>query len=104
MGGQTAERTQDTHGRGFPLQLLDDQRVGHARQLDLVGVCVGELATNAPLHGVPPGRGLLLVAALADRWGVGERDPGKVVRCEFGRVADGCLDGSPGRQLTHGVF
>ncbi|MFC4606303.1 ATP-binding protein [Streptomyces maoxianensis] len=29
------------------------------------------------------GRGLLLVAALADRWGVGERDPGKIVWCEF---------------------
>lgn len=31
------------------------------------------------------GRGLLLVAALADTWGVGERDPGKVVWCEFWR-------------------
>ncbi|MEU8758898.1 ATP-binding protein [Streptomyces sp. NPDC048659] len=30
------------------------------------------------------GRGLLLVEALADRWGVGERDPGKIVWCEFG--------------------
>ncbi|GAB1338007.1 ATP-binding protein [Streptomyces sp. E-15] len=29
------------------------------------------------------GRGLLLVAALADKWGVAERDPGKVVWCEF---------------------
>jgi hypothetical protein len=29
------------------------------------------------------GRGLLLVAALADKWGVGERHPGKVVWCEF---------------------
>ncbi|AXE80406.1 ATP-binding protein [Streptomyces atratus] len=29
------------------------------------------------------GRGLLLVAALADKWGVGERNPGKVVWCEF---------------------
>lgn len=29
------------------------------------------------------GRGLMLVAALADKWGVGERDPGKVVWCEF---------------------
>ncbi|KOU77038.1 ATPase [Streptomyces sp. MMG1533] len=47
------------------------------------------------------GRGLLLVAALADKWGVGERDQGKVVWCEF-RVA-GCLDGSLGHQFTHGV-
>ncbi|MFJ4327756.1 hypothetical protein ACIP3A_32245 [Streptomyces tricolor] len=30
------------------------------------------------------GRGLLLVAALADKWGgVGERNPAKVVWCEF---------------------
>nr|WP_229379094.1 ATP-binding protein [Streptomyces sp. VRA16 Mangrove soil] len=29
------------------------------------------------------GRGLRLVAALADKWGVGERDPGKIVWCEF---------------------
>ena len=91
---------------------------------DDVLLCVSELATNALLHGVPPGRcfrldlgldtdgvlrvevqdsgpgeigiadpgpgpesehgrGLLLVAALADDWGVRERDPGKVVWCEF---------------------
>ncbi|WP_333774337.1 ATP-binding protein, partial [Streptomyces sp. IBSBF 3136] len=29
------------------------------------------------------GRGLLLVASLADRWGVGQRAPGKLVWCEF---------------------
>ncbi|MEU5213024.1 ATP-binding protein [Streptomyces sp. NPDC020742] len=29
------------------------------------------------------GRGLLLVRALADAWGVGERVPGKIVWCEF---------------------
>lgn len=29
------------------------------------------------------GRGLLLVTLLADKWGVGEREPGKVVWCEF---------------------
>ena len=86
---------------------------------DDVSLCVSELATNALLHGVPPGRGfllrvrrdgdvlrvevhdsgsgtprvaegadeggrgLLLVAALSDKWGVEERDPGKVVWCEF---------------------
>ncbi len=88
---------------------------------DDVLLCVSELATNAVLHGVPPGRGyrvrlwlgeqgqlrvevhdsgdgepgerepdgesgrgLLIVKALADLWGVGEGEPGKVVWCEFG--------------------
>lgn len=86
---------------------------------DDVSLCVSELATNALLHGAPPGRGFLLrvrydgdvvrvevhdsgggepcvsevpdeggrglflVGALADKWGVGQRDPGKVVWCEF---------------------
>ncbi len=49
------------------------------------GAAVGEEAES--------GRGLLLVAALADAWGVGERVPGKIVRCEF-RV-DGAGYGSP---------
>ncbi|MEV4998404.1 ATP-binding protein [Streptomyces niveus] len=89
-------------------------------RMDDVLLCVSELATNALVHGVPPGRGyrlqlqlladgvfrievhdsgdgrpnvrepcgesgrgLMLVAALADKWGVGRRDPGKVVWCEF---------------------
>ncbi|MYW11135.1 ATP-binding protein [Streptomyces sp. SID2563] len=92
---------------------------------DDVLLCVSELATNALVHGVPPGRGyrlflhwdgaearlrveihdsgdgevpeaaptpdptaergrgLTLVAALATKWGVGERNPGKIVWCEF---------------------
>ncbi|MFF2010740.1 ATP-binding protein [Streptomyces sp. NPDC058195] len=95
------------------------------KRADDVVLCVSELATNALLHGVPPGRGfrlrlsldpgdgvlrvevhdsgdgevrlpgawadsgaesgrgLLMVATLADTWGVGERNPGKVVWCEF---------------------
>ncbi|WP_244949963.1 ATP-binding protein [Streptomyces griseofuscus] len=85
-----------------------------------VSLCVSELATNAVVHGVPPGRGfllrlrheaalvrvevhdsgtgvpavahptldeggrgLLLVSALSDKWGVGERNPGKIVWCDF---------------------
>ncbi|CAM5495587.1 ATP-binding protein [Streptomyces californicus] len=32
------------------------------------------------------GRGLLLVAAVADAWGVKERNPGKIVWCEFSVV------------------
>lgn len=90
---------------------------------DDVLLCVSELATNALLHGVPPGRGFLvrltlypdgvlrvavhdsgsgevripdpstdsehsrglfLVSALADKWGVEERHPGKILWCEFG--------------------
>lgn len=47
------------------------------------------------MHGVPAvpqaavrepgegGRGLLLASELADKWAVGERDPGKIVWCEF---------------------
>ncbi|MFD7838328.1 ATP-binding protein [Streptomyces sp. NPDC059761] len=33
--------------------------------------------------GAEGGRGLLLVASLAERWGVGPRRPGKVVWCEL---------------------
>ncbi|MEU6141636.1 ATP-binding protein [Streptomyces sp. NPDC047081] len=40
------------------------------------------------------GRGLLLVSALADKWGVGRRDPGKVVWAEFVRSEDVSRPGS----------
>jgi anti-sigma regulatory factor (Ser/Thr protein kinase) len=98
-------------------------------RVDDVVLCVSELATNALVHGVPPGRGfllrlshcgdgvrvevhdsgdgvpavpldraepaeggrgLLLVSELADKWGVEERAPGKIVWCEVG-VARGRL-------------
>ncbi|AEN12575.1 MULTISPECIES: ATP-binding protein [unclassified Streptomyces] len=98
---------------------------GRRLPVDDVLLCVTELATNALVHGVPPGRGfkvgitwgeglrievhdsgggrvrpaadlfpdaeggrgLVLVGALADAWGVGERDPGKIVWCEFAASA-----------------
>ena len=109
--------------REFARSTLAAWEAGEPR--DEVLLCVSELATNALLHGVPPGRGfkvlmwleydgllrvevhdsgdgrpgiaagpecggeaeggrgLVLVEALADKWGVGERDPGKFVWCEF---------------------
>ncbi|MFC8128060.1 ATP-binding protein [Streptomyces sp. NPDC057302] len=114
------ERQSVPAARAFAADALADWGVGD-RAYDIT-LCVSELATNALLHGVPPGRGfrlslalsgdvlrvevhdsgggwprgggegddadesgrgLLLVAALADKWGVEERDPGKVVWCEF---------------------
>ncbi|MFK4099169.1 ATP-binding protein [Streptomyces sp. NPDC019531] len=43
----------------------------------------GEIRTPDTTPESEHGRGLLLVAALADDWGVRERDPGKVVWCDF---------------------
>ncbi|MFB8114441.1 ATP-binding protein [Streptomyces sp. NPDC055962] len=101
--------------------------------LDDVLLCVSELATNALVHGVPPGRvfrvrltcgsvlrievhdsgdghvrepvdpgpldehgrGLALVGALADAWGVGKRDPGKIVWCEFAGSASKLVETAP---------
>ncbi|WP_405950814.1 ATP-binding protein [Streptomyces prunicolor] len=109
--------------REFTRNTLADWEI--TDRADEVLLCVSELATNAILHGVPPGRGLalrlcvhldgvlrvevhdsgtgprrevrtqyrdlhaeggrglMLVSMLADKWGVGERAPGKVVWCEF---------------------
>ncbi|MFI8913974.1 ATP-binding protein [Streptomyces sp. NPDC053513] len=118
------ERRSVPLARDFTRKALADW--GLDARADDVLVCVSELATNALLHGVPPGRGyrlhlylerpgslrvevhdsgdgtpavrepsgesgrgLLLVGALADRWGVGARDPGKIVWCEFAEAAGG---------------
>ncbi|WP_329334344.1 ATP-binding protein [Streptomyces sp. NBC_00663] len=43
----------------------------------------GEVRLPEPLLDAERGRGLRLVRALSDDWGVRERDPGKVVWCEF---------------------
>ncbi|MEV8593115.1 ATP-binding protein [Streptomyces sp. NPDC052012] len=118
------ERRSVPDAREFARSALEDW--GVRGRTDDVLLCVSELATNALLHGVPPGRGfllrllahggdgavrvevhdsgggvpavpraaeaggpgeggrgLLLVEQLADKWGVGERDPGKIVWCEF---------------------
>ncbi|MFI6208499.1 ATP-binding protein [Streptomyces sp. NPDC051041] len=116
------ERRSVPAARAFAREALADW--GVCGRADDVLLCVSELATNALVHGVPPGRGfllrllpggdggvrievhdsgdgvpapprtdgqepgeggrgLLLVSELADKWGVGERDPGKIVWCEF---------------------
>ncbi len=117
------ERQSVPAARAFAHDALNDWGV-RERSYD-IELCVSELATNALVHGVPPGRGfllrllplpydggvrvevhdsgggvpavpqedtrepgeggrgLLLVSELADKWGVGERDPGKIVWCEF---------------------
>ncbi|MEU5833431.1 ATP-binding protein [Streptomyces diacarni] len=120
------ERRSIPRSRAFVREALTAWGVGERR--DDVLVCVSEIATNALLHGVPPGRGfrvmiwldhdgllrvevhdsgdgaprvgrpdgeaesgrgLLLVETLADKWGVGERHPGKVVWAEFAGCSPG---------------
>ncbi|MGK5446050.1 ATP-binding protein [Streptomyces radiopugnans] len=89
-------------GRDFELVLVYDGEGGVLRI---------EVADTHPAHPVPPpaaaagaepecgeeerGRGLLLVEAVADRWGVRERcGPGKTVWAEF--VLKAVPDGFPG--------
>lgn len=116
------ERRSVPAARAFAQEVLADW--GVCGRADDVVLCVSELATNALVHGAPPGRGfllrllrcgdgvrvevhdsgggvpavpldsgevsdeeggrgLLLVSELADKWGVTERAPGKVVWCEW---------------------
>ncbi|AWW38273.1 ATP-binding protein [Streptomyces cadmiisoli] len=117
------ERRSVPAARQFAHESLTGWGLADSERGDDVLLCVSELATNALLHGVPPGRqflvflrydgvvlrvevhdsgpgsprvadeadeggrGLLLVAALSDKWGVRERELGKVVWCEFTRPA-----------------
>ncbi|MFG2431717.1 ATP-binding protein [Streptomyces sp. NPDC048590] len=67
-------------GRGYLVRLILEDR-GRELVLEVHDSGSGEPVVREPRE--QSGRGLLLVEALADRWGVGERDPGKVVWCAF---------------------
>jgi anti-sigma regulatory factor (Ser/Thr protein kinase) len=70
-------------GRGFLLRLA--RHADGALRVEVHDSGPGEIRCPdaAPDANAEHGRGLLLVAALADKWGVGERNPGKIVWCEF---------------------
>ncbi|WP_329124260.1 ATP-binding protein [Streptomyces sp. NBC_01465] len=68
-------------GRGFLLRVLPYE--GGVR-VEVHDSGDGVPAIPRPDADADGGRGLLLVEALSDKWDVGERDPGKVVWCEFG--------------------
>ena len=68
-------------GRQFMLFLRYDGRELRVAVHDS-GPGVPFVAEHAE-HADEGGRGLLLVSALSDKWGVGERELGKVVWCEW---------------------
>lgn len=76
-------------GRGFLLQLSRD--AGGVLRVEVHDSGGGRPRLPAPADDerapdsgeMESGRGLFLVDALADKWDVGERTPGKVVWCEF---------------------
>ncbi|MGW1600246.1 ATP-binding protein [Streptomyces eurythermus] len=72
-------------GRGFLLRLV--LHAEGALRVEVHDSGPGEVGCPDPAREADAdaehGRGLLLVAALADKWGVGERNPGKIVWCEF---------------------
>ncbi|MFF3123011.1 ATP-binding protein [Streptomyces sp. NPDC057908] len=71
-------------GRGFRTHLYLEPADGVLRvEVHDSGDGEVSLADEGAAPDAEGGRGLLLVAALADKWGVGERNPGKVVWCEF---------------------
>ncbi|MFF2408772.1 ATP-binding protein [Streptomyces sp. NPDC058092] len=71
-------------GRGFGLHLYLEPVDGVLRvEVHDSGDGEVRLSDSRAAPDAEGGRGLLLVAALADTWGVGERNPGKVVWCEF---------------------
>ncbi|MEV1044742.1 ATP-binding protein [Streptomyces sp. NPDC049916] len=74
-------------GRGFKLHIYLERVEGIIRvEMHDSGGGVVRAADGPPEAEDEGGRGLLLVAAMADKWGVVDRDPGKVVWCEFSVV------------------
>lgn len=71
-------------GRGFKVHIYLE-RIENALRVELHDSGGGEVRPSDGMPGPDDegGRGLLLVAALSDKWGVGERNPGKIVWCEF---------------------
>ncbi|MEU7166989.1 ATP-binding protein [Streptomyces morookaense] len=68
-------------GRGFLVHLwLLESHTFRIEVHDSGAGCPRLLPPEAMADG---GRGLRIVDTLADKWGVGEREPGKVVWCEF---------------------
>ncbi|UIX30536.1 ATP-binding protein [Streptomyces sp. GQFP] len=68
-------------GRGFLLQLA--LATDGVLRVEVHDSGTGEIRMPDVGPEAEAGRGLLIVAGLADRWGVGERNPGKSVWCEF---------------------
>ncbi|TVZ85947.1 ATP-binding protein [Streptomyces sp. BK340] len=68
-------------GRGFVLRLT--LHTDGALRVEVHDSGPGEVRAPDVSPESEHGRGLLLVAAVADKWGVGERNPGKIVWCEF---------------------
>ncbi|MGW0820848.1 ATP-binding protein [Streptomyces sp. NPDC002845] len=77
-------------GRGFRLQLALDSAGLLRVEVHDSGGGPEDVRTPESSAEAEGGRGLLLVAALADKWGVREREPGKVVWCEFAVTAFPC--------------
>lgn len=92
-------------GRDFRLHLAvrSDPR-GHAVLRIAVCDARGDARPYPPKEPAPDaetGRGMLLVEALADRWGVADRDPvGKTVWCELSLPRSGRAGGSGGPCLV----
>ncbi|MFD3874875.1 ATP-binding protein [Streptomyces sp. NPDC058623] len=77
-------------GRGYRLRML---RFGGVVRVEVHDSGGGRPRVEERDPGAEGGRGLLLVAGVADRWGIGARVPGKVVWCEFGVGASGAGTG-----------